>query len=121
MMRLHIAVATGLSIMTLSTMVTGFAACAQALQPFTPFVVDSYKCQARSDRGATCDRTVCTTAPDNYAFWKESLAVRPISNAGRGNSWCRHSMHDMRDVPVGLPGGATTTIQLPGKICVNAH
>lgn len=94
---------------------------AEGLQPFSPFVADSFKCQASDDKGATCDRTVCTNAPANYAYWKDSLSLTSISGAGNGSRWCRMTFGDMRNVPVSVPAGGTITVQLPGQICVNAH
>lgn len=92
----------------------------QSAEDISPFVADSFKCQSKSDRGATCDRTVCTNAPANYAYIKDTLKVREISGNGR-NRRCNFSLEEMRDVEFALPSGVKATMQMPGKICVNAH
>lgn len=96
------------------------ASYAQSMQDFAPFVSDSFKCQSSSDRGATCDRTNCTSAPSNYAFWEKSLKLDNISSGGRNNR-CTMSFDNMRDVEVSLSSGEKATLKQPGKICVNAH
>jgi len=86
------------------------------MKEFPPFVAD---CQASSER--TCDKTECRAAPDNFVFWRASLNVLTVSRSGTGSTGCYMSVEDVVNTEIPLPNGVKTTMDLPRKVCINAH
>jgi hypothetical protein len=88
-------------------------------QDFAPFVADSFKVRAESDRGATADHQSCFNAPDNFTFMPETLTVNSISAVGK-NLRCSISAPS-QPYAVKTSGGLTVTIPVVHTVCVIAH